>query len=92
MRVAYPVIFTQTEDGFLVQVPDLEIFTEGTDINNAIYMARDAISITLVSKEENGEPVPEASASGNIDVSTGEFAKYGKSFISMVDVNIKEFE
>lgn len=92
MRVVYPVIFTQTEDGFLVQVPDLEIFTEGTDINNAVYMARDAISITLVSKEENGEPIPEASAPGNIDISTGEFAEYGKSFVSMVDVDTDELK
>ena len=68
MKTVYPVIFTRTEDGFLIQVPDLEIFTEGTDINNAIYMARDAISIKLVSKEENGE-----SFISMVDVDTDEY-------------------
>ena len=48
MKKIYPTIFTQTNDGFLIEVPDLEILTEGTDMENAIDMARDAISITLV--------------------------------------------
>ena len=48
MKRVYPVIFTQTQNGFLIEVPDLEILTEGTDMENAIDMARDAISITLV--------------------------------------------
>ena len=29
MKAAYPVIFTQTEENVLVEVPDLDILTEG---------------------------------------------------------------
>ena len=43
MKRVYPVIFTQTQNGFLIEVPDLEILTEGTDMENAIDMARDAM-------------------------------------------------
>lgn len=91
MKRVYPVIFTQTQDGFLIEVPDLEILTEGTDMENAIDMARDAISITLVSMEENKDIIPSPSAMDNIDVSKGTFAKNGKGFVSMVDVDTKEY-
>ena len=91
MKAVYPVIFTQTADGFLIEVPDLEILTEGADLENAIYMARDAISITMVSMEENGETIPKASDVGNVDASKGTFADSGISFISMVDIDTKVY-
>ena len=90
MKRVYPVIFTQTQDGFLIEVPDLEILTEGTDMENAIDMARDAISITLVSMEEKQNPSQNKNVE-NIDVSKGTFAKNGKGFVSMVDVDTKEY-
>ena len=40
MKAIYPVIFTQTEDAVLIEVPDLRILTEGKDMADAIYMAR----------------------------------------------------
>ena len=91
MKRVYPVIFTQTQDGFLIEVPDLEILTEGTDMENAIDMARDAISITLVSIEENNEVIPTPSAMESIDVTKGTFAENGKGFVSMVDTDTKEY-
>ena len=91
MKKIYPTIFTQTNDGFLIEVPDLEILTEGTDMENAIDMARDAISITLVSMEENNEPIPEASSINDIDISKSTFAGNGKGFISLVDTDTKEY-
>lgn len=91
MKKVYPVIFTQTQDGFLIEVPDLEILTEGTDMENAIAMARDAISITLVSMEENNDAIPTPSSMDNIDVSKCTFSGSGKGFVSMVDVDTKEY-
>ena len=40
MREVYPVYFTRTDTVVLVEVPDLEILTEGKDMNDAIDMAR----------------------------------------------------
>lgn len=91
MRRVYPVIFTQTQDGFLIEAPDLEILTEGTDMENSIDMARDAISVTLVSMEENNEVIPAPSLIENIDVSKGTFSAAGKSFVSMVDSDTTEY-
>ena len=52
MREVYPVYFTRTDTVVLVEVPDLEILTEGKDMNDAIDMARDAIEVLCVTKEE----------------------------------------
>lgn len=91
MKTVYPTIFTQTNDCYLIEVPDLDILTEGKDMENAIEMARDAISITIVSLEDNNEIVPEPSAMENIDATKGTFAENGKSFVSMVDADTAEY-
>lgn len=43
MKNIYPVFFTKADTVILVEVPDLEILTEGTDMVNAIEMAREII-------------------------------------------------
>jgi len=91
MKKIYPVIFTQTQDCILIEVPDLEILTEGTDLENAITMARDAISVTLVSLEDNTEIIPEASSVNDIDISKGTFASNGVGFVSLVDTDTNEY-
>ncbi len=91
MKRVYPVIFTKTDDCYLIEVPDLEILSEGKDLENAIYMARDAISIKVISMEDIGQAVPAPSFFPDIDVSKGTFSKDGESFISMVDVNTDEY-
>ena len=91
MKTVYPTIFTDTGEGFLVEVPDLDILTQGTDPENAIEMARDAISITIVSLEDNKQEVPTPSVMDCIDATKGNFADDGKSFVSMVDVDTAEY-
>lgn len=91
MKKMYPVIFTQTSDAVLVEVPDLEILTQGTNIENALDMARDAISITIVSMEDNNESIPAPTNIRDIDITQTTFANEGESFSSIVDVNIAEY-
>lgn len=46
MKQVYPVIFTQLndkKDTVLINVPDMNILTEGFGLPDAIEMARDAI-------------------------------------------------
>ena len=91
MRTAYPTIFTKTEDCYLIEVPDLEILTEGTSLEDAIEMARDAISITIVSLEDAQQVVPVPSAIESINVSKGTFADSGSGFVSMVDTDTADY-
>lgn len=91
MKTVYPAIFTKTDDCYLIEVPDLEILTQGTDMENAIEMARDAISVTIVSMEDIKQEVPAPSAIESVDASKGTFAGDGKGFVSMVDVDTADY-
>ena len=91
MRSVYPVIFTEVKEGYLVEVPDLEILTEGKDLGDAICMARDAIGITGISMEDHEEVLPEPMDVERVNMQKGTFAKEGKSFVSMVDIDFTEY-
>ena len=87
MKKVYPVIFTQADDVVLIEVPDWNILTEGKDMTEAIEMARDAIGIAGISKEDAGEEIPEATDIHEIKIDGSTFAKEGESFISIVDID-----
>lgn len=91
MRKAYPVIFTILDDIILIEVPDFGITTEGKDIEDAIEMARDAIGICGICKEDNNEKLPEASDLRDVDISKGIFSEEGSSFVSIVDIDFVEY-
>lgn len=90
MKSVYPVIFTQTNDEkntVLVEVPDLEILTEGFGMADAIDMARDAIGLNGITREDRGEEIKEPSSIGVISNYRGTFAEQGESIVSMVDID-----
>ena len=91
MKAIYPVIFTQTEDAVLIEVPDLRILTEGKDMADAIYMARDAIELMCVTMEDDNEEIPTPSDIKDIDVKKGTFAEEGNSIISIVAIDSSEY-
>jgi antitoxin HicB len=61
----YRILLTpEDEGGFSVAVPALPgCFTQGETIDEAIAMAKEAISLYVESLEEDGEPVPDDSRS-----------------------------
>ncbi len=98
MKVTYPVIFTQTETNFLIEVQDLRIFTEANEdgeerlnIADAIAMARDAIGLYCIEAENSGEEIVPASNLDDIDITKSSFYEMGKSYISLVDVDLVEY-
>lgn len=91
MRNVYPVFFTKADGVVLVEVPDLEILTEGKDINDAIDMARDAIELKCVSMEDAGEDIPTPSDLSQLNVANGTFAEDGETVISLVDIDSSEY-
>lgn len=94
MKYAYPVIFTRTEDEkdtILIEVPDLEIMTEGFGIADSIEMARDAIGLSGITLEDMGRPIPQPSDMREIDLKKSEFASAEKSFMSLVDVDFAKY-
>lgn len=91
MKTVYPVFFTKAEDVILVEVPDLEILTEGKDMPDAIEMARDAIELKCVSLEDDGVVIPQSSSVEQLDVSQGTFSEDGQTVISLVDIDSEEY-
>ena len=91
MRNVYPVFFTKTADAILVEVPDLDILTEGTNMNDAIEMARDAIELKCISLEDSKEEIPNPSELCKLDIRIGTFSKEGDTVISFVDIDTTEY-
>ena len=94
MKYAYPVIFTRTEDEkdtILIEVPDLEIMTEGFGVADAIEIARDAIGLSGITLEDMSEPIPLPRDINEIDLKKSEFASAEKSYVSLVDVDFTKY-
>ena len=94
MKQVYPVIFTQLNDNkktVLIEVPDLEILTEGFGMANAMEMARDAIGLKVITMEDNNKKIPSPRSLKEIDIAHGTFAQEGEGRVSMVDVDFEEY-
>ena len=88
----YPVILTVTEEGtILIEVPDLGIITDGEDFEDAILMAADAIELTGVNMQDNGEEIPEPSALDEIDPAKSEFAEDGPHKVVLVNADFDAY-
>lgn len=83
---------TQVKDWVLVEVPDLEIFTQGYDFADAIYMARDAMGLKGISLEDRKLHVPKPSdPSKSLNLENSEFSKLGGTILSYVDIDFEEY-
>lgn len=94
MVKVYPVIFTATNDAkntVLIEVPDLDILTEGYGMADAIEMARDAIGLSGITNEDIGKSIPEASDLKSIDLTKSQFAEVGDTCVSLVDIDFAEY-
>ncbi len=98
MKQVYPTFIYDTKDGsehsFLVCVPDMDIFTEGDSFADAIEMARDAIGLTGISMEDNGEELPVPS---EMEVALEKVKKdtdivdFSKGILTYVDVDFSVY-
>ena len=75
MKTCYPVILTKCDDGsgYLVYIPDFDNNTFGETIPEAMEMARDAINVVGISRQDNKLPIPEPSAFESIECADGDF-------------------
>lgn len=84
MKNAYPIILTPSEDGFVVYIPDFNINTQGKDVPDAMYMARDAIGIMGIDMEDDNEPLPIPSKFEDISCTSDDIK-------TLVDVDFDEY-
>lgn len=84
MKTAYPIILTPAGGMYAVTIPDLDISTQGTDVADAMYMARDAIGIWICYEQDEGRPIPAPSELEDIKTKSGEIK-------TLVDIDIEEY-
>lgn len=85
MKLAYPIILTPVkEGGYAVTVPDLDIYTQGSYIAEAMYMARDAIGMWICYEQDEGIIIPGASAIDTVKTEPGEIK-------TLVDIDVDEY-
>ena len=58
MKNVYPIVIDPKEPWHLVYVPDLDVYTQGKDMEEAFDMAKDAISLHGVTLQDKGRIVP----------------------------------
>lgn len=61
MKLTYPILIAQSEDDYLVYIPDMDIYTEGGSMADAMEMARDAIGLKGIDMEDEGIQIPQPS-------------------------------
>lgn len=87
MKLIYPVIIIPTgKDEYYVKIPDMDIATQGTSIENAIDMARDAICLTAVDMQEDGKTLPPASEISEIT------SDEKNAVITLVDADVAAYK
>lgn len=83
MKKAYPVILSPDDYGYFVTIPDIDRNTQGGDIAEAIYMAREALGAWAICEQDEGRSIPEPSSS--LPQSTG------NDIVTFVDIDFDEY-
>ena len=94
MKQVYPAFITEYKEDYLVYVPDLDIYTEGKTMADAIEMARDAIGLKGIDYKDDTKTLPSPSsrekalamAKANTDI-----FDYSTGILTLVDVNFTEY-
>lgn len=83
MVVVYPVYLIPDEEGYVVDIPDMKTHTEGKDLVEAIFMARDAIGQMGIYLEDKGREIPKAD--------TEAYEAEEGAIRTLVDVDLSEY-
>ena len=85
MKRVYPILLKPIkESGYAVTVPDLEIYTQGYELAEAVEMVRDAIGMWACYELDQGRQIPEASDINNIK-------KEPDESIALIDIDIDAY-
>ena len=83
MRKAYKIVLTPADQGFMVTVPDFDCNTQGEDIADALYMARDVIGVMGITLQDMGKEIPEPDSA--------DFKAGAEDIVTFVDVDFTEY-
>lgn len=74
-RYFYPAVFTYAPDQEIAVVfPDLDVATSGTTEEDALLSARELLGCVMFGLEEDGDPIPPATALSDLKIQENERA------------------
>lgn len=85
LKGVYPILLSPGSDFVLVTIPDFDINTQGTDLSEAIEMARDAIGLMGIDMLDHGEELPSATSLHDVK------KEYDDDIVTLVDVDFVEY-
>ncbi len=94
MKNVYPIFIAEQCSDYLVFVPDMNIYTEGNSISDAIDMARDAIGLKGIDLEDDGNKLPTPSTyekATAIAKNNTEIFDYSQGILTMVDIDFSAY-
>ena len=84
LKNSYPIILTPDAGGYVVEIPDFAIGTQGDSIPEALEMARDAIGLMGIDMEDDGKSLPIPSTLESVSKGPGDI-------VTLVDVDFTEY-
>lgn len=95
MKEAYPVFVKECGNDYLVYVSDMEIYTEGKSLVDAIEMARDAIGLKGLTIEDDKKEIPAPStmetAYEKAKADADEDFDYSDGLLTLVDIDFDAY-
>lgn len=95
MKEAYPVFVKECGNDYLIYVPDMEIYTEGKSLVDAIEMARDAIGLKGLTieddKKEISAPSTMETAYEKAKADADEDFDYSDGLLTLVDIDFDAY-
>lgn len=85
MKSVYPVIIREESDAYIVEIPGFDLDTYGGSLYEAVEMARDAIGLAGISKEDHGESLPVPLSIDEVKAITND------ELISYIDVDFNKY-
>ncbi|WP_068616565.1 type II toxin-antitoxin system HicB family antitoxin [Paenibacillus tuaregi] len=74
-RYVFPAVFDYGDDGISIEFPDLPgALTCGDNDEDALFMAKDCLSLHLFGMEEDGDIIPEPTRASDIALEPGQAA------------------
>lgn len=84
MSKKYPVVIRKGVNNYIAYIPDFNINTQGKNLEEVIYMAKDAIEITGIDMEDGGECLPIGTKAESLKVNKEEI-------LAMVEVDFDSY-
>ena len=92
MKNVYPVFITKDAGDYLVYAPDIDSYTSGKDMYEAIYMARDLFGTISLDGRAMPEPSDYESAVAIAREKADDEIKWSEAPLSLIDIDFEEYK